>query len=107
MKSKDKQVKLRKLIEKYKGVCQQCGIQTKQSDYIVIKFNSDGSECRQLGDSYPTIEHITPLALGGTNTQDNMTLLCNKCNWENSVIVSRFCNGELSGMNRVRRNEYR
>ena len=41
--------------------------------------------CKQpLGDDYH-LDHITPLVLGGTNTDDNMQLLRSKCNLQKSA----------------------
>ena len=41
--------------------------------------------CKQpLGDDYH-LDHITPLVLGGTNTDDNMQLLRSKCNLQKST----------------------
>lgn len=41
--------------------------------------------CRQpLGTDYH-LDHIMPLALGGTNTDDNIQLLCKKCNLQKNA----------------------
>lgn len=41
----------------------------------------DGSACRECGatDS-PTIDHIVPLAQGGTSDLGNLQVLCRRCN---------------------------
>jgi 5-methylcytosine-specific restriction endonuclease McrA len=36
-----------------------------------------------------TIEHVTPLCKGGTNSQDNLVLFCARCNVQSSVHLSR------------------
>jgi len=37
-------------------------------------------------DNFPTIEHITPLAKGGTNNLDNIVLTCFDCNIKKSRL---------------------
>lgn len=39
----------------------------------------------EIGDNYH-LDHRMPLALGGTNTDDNMQLLCKSCNLQKSAI---------------------
>lgn len=44
-------------------------------------FGRDGHECRYCGSlSALTIDHITPIAKGGTNSTDNLQTLCRSCN---------------------------
>lgn len=55
----------------------------------------DGMKCYLCGDDvikhdntnhelYPSIEHVMPVAKGGTHTWDNVRLAHRKCNWEKS-----------------------
>jgi 5-methylcytosine-specific restriction endonuclease McrA len=55
--------------------CKICGRKVNASD----KWLSErGRWC--FGRTYPTIDHIIPLANGGTDTYDNVQLTCKRCN---------------------------
>ena len=71
---RDKDITLRKLYERDNGICYLCGrvCEWNDSEYI------DGAFV--VGGSYPTVEHIKPLSLGGTDTWDNIKLACHYCN---------------------------
>jgi len=44
-------------------------------------FRRDDYECQRCGSEYNLrVDHIKPIAKGGTNTQDNMQTLCEPCN---------------------------
>jgi 5-methylcytosine-specific restriction endonuclease McrA len=57
----------------------------KQYDYNWRKIRMtilqrDGFICAYCGQQADTVDHITPLAKGGTNDPDNLTAACNRCN---------------------------
>lgn len=54
---------------KYKGVCQNCQCKTNLG-------------LHDHADTTATIEHIIPLSDGGNHTWDNVTLFCQKCNFD-------------------------
>ena len=68
-------IPLRKLYERDGGVCYICGCKTDFDDYTV---NSDGY--RIMGNTYPTRDHVIPLAKGGAHSWDNVKLACFLCN---------------------------
>lgn len=70
-----KDIPLRKLYERDGGTCYLCGRATSFDDYTV---NADGYVV--LGESYPTRDHVVPLAAGGEHTWENVKLACFKCN---------------------------
>lgn len=77
--------KILKLYEKYKGVCQSCGILTSFDDIIRER------NVFRLGNTHPTIEHIVPKVLLGPterNLRRNLTLFCYKCNNGGSGRIS-------------------
>lgn len=45
-------------------------------------INRDGLSCRYCGQDSPSpqIDHVLPLALGGTNEMSNLTVACRSCN---------------------------
>ncbi len=65
-KTVDNSVTLTSVYMKHKGVCQECGIDTKRIH--PPRPNS------------ASVEHIIPLSMGGSHTWDNVELLCHKCN---------------------------
>ena len=75
----DKAVNLHTLIKRDNNVCQICGGECDLYDYEVTS-----SGAMMCGDTYPTIDHIKPCALGGSHTWDNVQLACLKCNREKS-----------------------
>ena len=70
-----KDIPLRKLYQRDGGTCYLCGRATSFDDYTV---NVDGYVV--LGESYPTRDHVVPLAAGGEHTWENVKLACFKCN---------------------------
>ena len=63
----DGSITLEKLFVRDGGRCRNCG--------LLMTF-----ECDPLGDSYPSIDHIVPIARGGLHSWDNVQLLCRGCN---------------------------
>ena len=68
----DNDITLEKLFSRDSGICYLCGGACDWDDM------TDGN----AGDSYPSIDHVLPLAKGGTHTWDNIKLAHRKCNWE-------------------------
>lgn len=70
----DTDITLERLYSRDGGVCYICG---KQCDW------SDGETVNGTfiaGDNYPSIDHVKPVAKGGTHTWDNIKLACRHCN---------------------------
>lgn len=64
--------------------CAICGCEVDPSD------TWDGKTGRRcFGGRYPTVDHITPLKLGGTDTFDNVQLACKRCNSAKGARVVR------------------
>lgn len=74
----DKDITLRKLFVRDNGLCQICNRKCDWND----KNSTDKTIV--CGDSYPSIDHIIPIALGGLHSWDNVQLLCRKCNYMKS-----------------------
>ena len=62
---------------------------TKRTRYEVLR--RDGNACRYCGQCAPevklTIDHVTPVALGGTDSPDNLVAACFDCNAGKSSSV--------------------
>ena len=67
-------IKLDDVIARDNGICYICGCKTSKSDYGYVKG------WYTVGATYPTIDHVKPLARGGTHTWDNVRLACHQCN---------------------------
>jgi len=51
-------------------------------------YERDGYKCRKCGDTeWLTIDHVIPLAKGGTNRENNLITLCKKCNQEKGTEI--------------------
>ena len=66
----DEGVTLKRVREKYKDVCQICGLFVDDTDI-------QNGHIRRM---YPTIDHIIPLSKGGSHTWDNVRLAHMACN---------------------------
>ena len=66
----DNTITLKRVIEKYHGICQICG----------MKVNLDDVENGHIKRMYPTVDHIKPLSKGGSHTWDNIQLAHMCCN---------------------------
>lgn len=71
----DKDITLDKLIKRDKGICQICGKPIDEEDYY---YTEEGYFI--VGNNYPSIDHIKPLAKDGTHTWDNIQLAHMICN---------------------------
>lgn len=63
----DLSITLTKLYMRDNGICQLCG---RHIDF----------DCDSNSKHYPSIDHIKPIAKGGTHTWDNVQLACRQCN---------------------------
>lgn len=70
----DNDITLEKLFKRDGGVCYLCGELCDWND----KREEDGQIL--TGQSYPSIDHVMPIAKGGTHTWNNIKLACRKCN---------------------------
>lgn len=68
-------ITLAKLYRRDRGICYICGRTCDLNDKI-----TDERGTVICGDTYPSIEHVIPLSLGGPNTWDNVRLACRGCN---------------------------
>lgn len=71
----DRDITLHELFRRERGVCYLCGCLCDWSD---VEAAEDGTLI--AGDSYPSIEHVVPLARGGLHSWDNVRLACRRCN---------------------------
>ncbi|SNY19367.1 HNH endonuclease [Orenia metallireducens] len=68
-------ISLDKLIKRDNRICQLCGELIDEEDYC-----KDGNGYFIVGNNYPSIDHIVPVAKGGTHTWDNVQLAHHYCN---------------------------
>ena len=73
-KARDKDITLAKLYERDSGVCYLCGGVCNWNDHA----KKDGAFI--AGDTYPSVDHVKPLALGGSDTWANIKLAHFRCN---------------------------
>lgn len=70
----DKNVSLGAVYKRFNGICVLCGCKTKLNDYMHAKGTII------TGNTYPSVDHITPISKGGNHTWDNVQLVCRMCN---------------------------
>ena len=63
------------LVQIFGTKCAICGGETNSNDKWI---GANGRFC--YGRTYPTVDHIVSLKYGGTDTLDNVQLLCKRCN---------------------------
>ena len=68
-------ISLEKLMQRDEGICKICGRQVDTEDYY---YTDEGYFI--AGENYPSIDHIIPLAKGGTHTWNNVQLAHRHCN---------------------------
>lgn len=71
----DKNITLTRLYKRTEGACYLCGEQCDWDDKVVT---DEGYTI--VGESYPSIDHVIPLAKGGKHSWNNVKLACMKCN---------------------------
>ena len=74
----DYSITLSKLIERDNHICQLCGREVNENDYVFV------GDTFVAGNDYPSIDHIKPLSKGGLHQWDNVQLahrLCNSLKW--------------------------
>lgn len=76
---KDVGITIRAIYNRDNGVCHICGKKTDWNSYRII----NNKKCSY--GNYPTRDHVIPLAVGGTDTWDNVRLACFKCNARKGV----------------------
>lgn len=81
----DEDITLWKLYERDCGICYLCGKKCDLTDY---KKNQKGYFI--AGKNYPSIEHVIPLARGGTHSWDNIMLACMDCNRKKHDKIAYF-----------------
>jgi endogenous inhibitor of DNA gyrase (YacG/DUF329 family) len=75
----DTDITLQKLFNRDEGVCWICG---EKCDWNDKRLSANGYE--YPGDTYPTKDHVIPIAQGGKESWDNVRLAHWKCNLEKS-----------------------
>lgn len=73
----DKDITLATLYERDKGICYIC---KRECDWNDKKGFT-------VGKTYPTIEHLIPLARGGKHSWSNVRLACHECNSKKSATI--------------------
>lgn len=73
----DKDITLATLYERDKGICYICKRECDWND----------KEGFAIGKTYPTIEHLIPLARGGKHSWNNVKLACHECNSKKSAVI--------------------
>lgn len=71
----DSDITLERLYKRDNGVCHICGIACNYGDILESKGTLIA------GDFYPSIDHVVPLAKGGTHSWDNVKLAHRMCNY--------------------------
>lgn len=85
-------ISLEKLIQRDEGICKICGRQVDTEDYY---YTDEGYFI--AGDNYPSIDHIIPLAKGGTHTWNNVQLAHRHCNSIKSDKIMEQEEEQLNG----------
>lgn len=76
-------ISLPRLYARDKGICYLCGAVCDWNDWRAADSGS-----KYPGDSYPTIEHVVPVSLGGLNSWENVRLACWKCNHDKGASIT-------------------
>lgn len=86
----DNDITLEALYNRDSGVCYLCGCKCNWDDKTVT---SEGYTI--TGPTYPTIEHVLPLAMGGLHSWKNIRLACFKCNSTKGATVPEGYEAEV------------
>ena len=70
----DYSITLTRLIERDRHICQICGREVDETDYVYV------NDTFIAGNNYPSIDHIIPLSKGGVHQWDNVQLAHRICN---------------------------
>ena len=67
------------VVERDGAQCAYCGIECDESDgrYVAAR---DGANRWVCGPTYPTVDHVIPVSLGGDHSMANAKLACLVCN---------------------------
>ncbi|WP_253213721.1 HNH endonuclease [Tetragenococcus halophilus] len=85
----DSDIDIHKLIERDGERCYLCG------DKVLFYYHYNDPK-------YPTIEHVTPIAKGGTHSWDNVKVACRECNTRKATSsISEFSGGEEFGTAKI------
>lgn len=86
-------ITLRRLYKRDAGVCYLCG---RTCDWNDKTTDENGTII--CGNTYPSIEHVIPLSLGGPNDWDNVRLACRGCNTAKRAAsdVKIYADGRLA-----------
>lgn len=88
----DSDISMEKLIKRDKNTCHICGRKCDARD-----FRADAAGNFIVGGNHPSIDHVMPLAKGGTHTWDNVKLAHHKCNWiKSDAVTYERANGQLA-----------
>ena len=71
----DKDISLKRLYERDKGICYLCGEPCDYNDKVIT---DEGYYI--VGETYPTIDHVIPISKGGKHSWDNVKLAHHYCN---------------------------
>lgn len=71
----DKDISLKRLYKRDKGICYLCGEPCDYNDKIIT---DEGHYI--VGETYPSIDHVEPLSKGGKHSWDNVKLAHHYCN---------------------------
>lgn len=77
----DKDITVKVLYKRDKGICYICGGKCDFKDYTQINGHFTA------GPTYPSVDHIIPIARGGKHAWDNVKLAHHKCNGLKSDIL--------------------
>lgn len=86
----DNDITLEALYNRDSGVCYLCGCKCNWNDKTITK---EGYQI--TGQTYPTIEHVIPLALGGQHSWENIKLACFHCNSIKGATMPEDCKLEI------------
>ena len=70
----DYSITLTRLMERDNHICQICGREVDETDYVYV------NDTFIAGNNYPSIDHIVPLSKGGVHQWDNVQLAHRICN---------------------------